>query len=57
MADEFLAGVRAAGTETLDAREALVAGGGPYFWNGEFHLNLVGHEKIAEALRARIASW
>jgi hypothetical protein len=57
MADEFLAGVRAAGTETLDAREALVAGRGPYFWNGEFHLNLVGHEKIAEALRARIASW
>jgi hypothetical protein len=57
MADTFLDGVKSAGIETLDAREVLAGDGGPYYWNVEFHLNVRGHEKIAEALRARIATW
>jgi hypothetical protein len=57
VADQFLASLRGAGVETLDAREVLNRGGGPYFWKGEYHLDLRGHRAIAEALRARIAQW
>jgi lysophospholipase L1-like esterase len=57
VADTFLEGLRSAGIEALDAREVLVPDAGPYYWNIEFHLNVRGHEKIAEALRARIATW
>jgi hypothetical protein len=57
MADQFLASIHGAGVETLDAREVLVQGGGPYFWKGEYHLDLRGHRAIAEALRTRIAQW
>jgi lysophospholipase L1-like esterase len=57
MAGEYLAGLRAANIETLDARDVLVPGGGPYFWKAEYHLNLRGHEVIAGAVRARIATW
>jgi hypothetical protein len=57
VADAFLAGVRSSGIETLDAREVLVPDGGPYYWNVEFHLNVRGHQKIADGLRERIAQW
>jgi lysophospholipase L1-like esterase len=57
MAGEYLAGLRAADIETLDARDVLVPGEGPYFWKGEYHLNLRGHERIADALHARFATW
>lgn len=57
MSDRFLDGVRSSGIEVLDGREVLTKDGGPWFWNIEFHLNVAGHEKIAQALRARIAQW
>jgi lysophospholipase L1-like esterase len=57
IADRFLDGVRASGIEVLDGREVLATDGGPWFWNVEYHLNVAGHERIAQALHARIAQW
>jgi lysophospholipase L1-like esterase len=57
IADRFLDGVRSSDIEVLDGREVLGKDGGPYYWNIEFHLNVAGHEKIAQALHARIAQW
>ena len=35
---------------TVDLREPLRDGGGPYFWKSDLHLNTAGHRRVARAL-------
>jgi hypothetical protein len=46
----LLAQLRDAGIETVDLTEALRARGEACYWARDLHLNLVGHEVVAQAL-------
>ncbi len=57
MADEFLSRLRASGCDTLDARESFRGEAGPWFWKRDLHMNVHGHEVLAQALAHKLESW
>jgi lysophospholipase L1-like esterase len=57
LADEFLARLRASGCDTLDARECFRGQPGPWYWIRDLHLNVHGHEVLAQALAQKLESW
>ena len=50
LADGLLGTLEERGVATLDLRQHLVDGRGPYFWSEDHHLNLAGHSYLARAL-------
>lgn len=48
--DRTLDGLRRAGLPVIDMRERFAAEPKPPYWRGDFHLDLRGHELVAEAL-------
>ena len=56
MATGFLAGLQAAGLPVLDMRPIFEREKEPPYWLVDFHINLRGHELIAEALKPLVSA-
>lgn len=56
MADDFLARLRAEGMTAIDMRPAFAAEPKPPYWRCDFHLDLRGHELVAQALEPAISA-
>lgn len=51
VADRVLDGLRAKGMQPIDMRPVFAKEPTPPYWRADFHLNLRGHELVAEALK------
>lgn len=54
--EQFFAGLAALGIDVLDMGPVYRAQDAPCYWSQDLHINLLGHEKIAEALDEYLAA-